>query len=508
MQRSFSKIIITFILIISIFINRKVLALTEYDYGKITVSNITAGDNVTPYKIINVNYDYLNDTPSEPTFTWVDEVRKYIESTTGTTNDYSAYLNIDLFVKSVEEKNDESDKFINQLAHKIADGTIIVEASKTTSWGYLTNLNNLSMGTYLLVFDSSYRKYIPQVASIVPTFNIENNTWQIINKEIEAKIKEVSISNKTKGVENRTSVSSADSINFVLTADIPKYNPYKLDKRYYLDVILSIGLKLENYNILVYGKNGDDKTLLGYNTYTIENIRPIDFSSTAFTLNFNYPEISAFDEIYVEYNVLLNKDESITAGQGNTIKAYLDYTDNSNNLISLENIFTIYTYEIETINTKMGDSGILLSGAEFTLSLDAEGKEPLNFIQNKDGIYYRSNEVNTTNLLKVNNEGKLTLVGLASGEYYLTQISAPANYNKLNEPVEVSISNSNEAFAVESSESIINSSNGKVNFYLIITGIALFISGFIFLVINYQNEEKELMEKVDVKTPKKRLKKA
>ena len=80
-----------------------------------------------------------------------------------------------------------------------------------------------------------------------------------------------------------------------------------------------------------------------------------------------------------------------------------------------------------------------MSGAKFTLSANANGDTPIEFV-GSNGTYCKatSDETGVTEI-EVDSNGLLTLSGLDAGTYYLTETKAPGGYNKLSAPILVEI---------------------------------------------------------------------
>ena len=104
-----------------------------------------------------------------------------------------------------------------------------------------------------------------------------------------------------------------------------------------------------------------------------------------------------------------------------------------------------------------------MPGAEFELS-KSSGGEALRFIaiSDNEGVYRLAKENeqgSSTTVLIVGGEhaangmkGKLRLVGLDAGTYYLKETKAPAGYNKISTPIEITIADSDYDGGVEVGE--------------------------------------------------------
>ena len=55
-------------------------AIQPMDTGTITINGLTtdAGTTVTAYKVIDVNFDHENQQPTEPVYTWTEEMADYL----------------------------------------------------------------------------------------------------------------------------------------------------------------------------------------------------------------------------------------------------------------------------------------------------------------------------------------------------------------------------------------------------------------------------------------------
>lgn len=93
----------------------------------------------------------------------------------------------------------------------------------------------------------------------------------------------------------------------------------------------------------------------------------------------------------------------------------------------------------------MDGQSAALAGAEFILSRNQDGSDPLSFVNNGDGKYVVADgdDRNTGAQLAVGASGdqlgKLEVGGLGKGEYWLKETKAPDGYNLLSSPVKITI---------------------------------------------------------------------
>ena len=128
-------------------------------------------------------------------------------------------------------------------------------------------------------------------------------------------------------------------------------------------------------------------------------------------------------------------DQAAIAGAGNTNTVTLKWQGEDGNDLTengLTKSETIYTYAIAL--KKVNDKGEALSGAKFELPFYVKETADTN------GAYiYAGTTAGTglTNQLTTPANGEITIKGVASGDYSITEVEAPNGYNKLTEDVTV-----------------------------------------------------------------------
>lgn len=446
-----------------------------WDAGDTEGNTVTA----TAYQVISVNYDYDVDVPKNPEFTWVDAVRPWVSS------GYSAYINgTDGFVTesfNTETVRAETMKaFADAMANAIRKGTISTQAAKTgTSSSDSLQLTDLDMGAYLILLEGGTKIYEPVFVSIVPTWNEGSSSWELNNLSQSATVKSQALTlTKTvydkdnlttpltedeyqagiAGTSKYAQVSIGDTVTYMLVANVPDYPANATATGYQISDDLPSGMTLNNASVQVYGMatgslNTEAGTLLtagtgeAYTLTTTDATRPgTGTTSVDFNLEFDYSKIKNYDKIRVVYTATANSNiyvvgqNSNTTGNQNT--AYLDYNNNPYEVTPIswknaEDTATVYTYGIKV--NKVDDEGQALSGAKFTLSANANGDTPIEFV-GSNGTYCKatSDETGVTEI-EVDSNGLLTLSGLDAGTYYLTETKAPGGYNKLSAPILVEI---------------------------------------------------------------------
>ena len=410
----------------------------------ITVSGLEAGVTAYLYQLTTVNYNYDADQPEDPQYVWVDELQDWISS------NFSSYINSDGSVSEDFNEDDISSSdatdFYSKLISAIKGGEISLTATASqTASGTATypvteeNANNeveftgLSMGTYLVLVENGYRVYTPVVVNLTPTYDEDTGTWSLEAVEAEADIKSTTPTiTKTFSDNTETSAdnySTADTvISFTIIADVPNYETDSLSTTYIIEDTLGGGLSLNRNTgyTKVYGITGSTETELSSSAYTLTT------SASKLTIEFNYDEISSYEQIKVTYSARFGSHSTLVLGSdGNTNTATLIYSNNpyvaSSTTTQDSDELTVYTYGLEILKVDKSDTSVVLEGAEFELQ-DSEGNTL--YFALEDGIYIvqPSNFEGVESTLVTDENGLITVYGLDEGTYYLTETKAPSDY--------------------------------------------------------------------------------
>lgn len=152
-------------------------------------------------------------------------------------------------------------------------------------------------------------------------------------------------------------------------------------------------------------------------------------------------------EFTVTYYAKVNKDAVVT----NNNKASLEYGNNPNDTTTTtpsEAKTNTYPLDIKKINKNT--SG-LLAGAKFSLytsAEDAKNGENAIKVSGSNGNYVVDPASSTTEFESVENDlggYNLRVNGLAEGTYYLVETKAPEGFNKLTDPIKVTITKTGDA---------------------------------------------------------------
>lgn len=414
--------------------------------------------SVTAYKVIQVDYQYPTgddnyEAPKDPEFFWVNEVAAWVRK------NYPAYIGTDNSVQDdFADANDAAIKdFFDVLAANVEElklaGTPMDVEDSTASL-------DTGMGGYLILVAGGTKIYSPVFVSLEAVY--KNGFWEIENKNVNVKAENLTINKYVKETDDGIKTEKAkagisDTVYFVLEADVPSYPNNAANKTYAISDILPSGMTLSNSSIAVEGCKDDGTDDVLNNTpenqiWTQDTQRPVtDTDQTTFTLHFVYDKIKSYDKIRVTYSAELN-NQAQTGPSGNMNKAYLDYSRDphaeTDFLLTAEDTTTTFTYGIQV--TKKGESSgegqeePFLTDAVFTLKKADTNEPEISFVNTGDGSYRvaDSTETGATELTVGTNgsmKGVLKLSGLDVGEYLLTEVQAPAGYNKLSAPISITI---------------------------------------------------------------------
>ena len=441
--------------------------------GTITVNGLETGVTVTAYGIMEENFDFSVQQPSNFQYLWREEMVSWVAENYP---DYIDQENMNAVTKAFSEATDaQIAEFYDKLAAAIKIGTVTLVYQPIVAESDSVIFDPVLTGNYMILVENGMRVYRPLTANVLHVW--KDTTWQIESAVVDAKASEPTITKTVAEDQKKDHYTLGDTIHYELSAVIPTYPDNAIAKQFVVSDKLPESLTLSADSIKVYGVNVGEEPVLLSDSYTKTSVRPAgeeDEKAVTFSLNFKYEKISDYASLKITYDAVLNK-AAVVGGDGNINQAYLDYNNNpyvDGSWKSDEDQVTVYTYGMEIAKVDE-DNEEPLTGASFYLYKDGE---KVKFI-NENGSYRvaMSNEGGMS-LLEVNEQGMLLLHGLDAGTYELEEEYAPDGYVKLQHPVTIVISDEDldgkveaEGEELEDGVMTVTVKNGK-GFTLPVTG--------------------------------------
>ena len=424
--------------------------------GSITINNAIEGQTYTIYKILDLesydgnNYSYKAESGWDAFITGAG--KSYLKTNE---NGYVEFVGTEAdmpaFAKSALKF--AKDNGLKKIASKTADAT------NTVTFG------TLSLGYYLI--DSSTGA-LCSLDTTRPTATVqEKNSVPTVDKTI------IDSNNTTK----KNSANIGDKVLFKTTIDVEKgaenYVLHdKMDAGLTFDSIYSVQAHQPSpvlgTDCILQTKNlGDDCTF--HLVFTQEYLNNLTDSH----------------EIDVVYGATVNENAKIN--YANTNQTWLTYGDNK----KISNVDETQTFSFGipvfkyTGLTKTG-----LADAQFKLYNDKACKDEVKLTKADDHTYRVDPSGNATMVSPI--DGKFNVNGLKAGTYYLKEMAAPKGYNKLANPIKVTIDNDGKITAdditttevgVENKSGTLLPSTGGMGTTLIyLAGIVLVVlSGYVLI---------------------------
>ena len=406
------------------------------------------GQTIKLYKLFDVtesgtteskNYAYTVNTETG----YKDAIKSALgTSFSGTTDEeYAAAV---LALKDTEGAvqkfaNDFTAEALTKNLSATANSGKIAEENKTSY-----TFNNLAAGYYLVYVTGG-----KEIQSSLVTVDADTNT---VNLKTEAP-------SITK-IADKETVSIGQVVKYTVTGSIPDTTGYA-EYVYKIHDELSTGLDFVNdaagtaleegattVTVAVAFGEGSTDASTAPTTATLDstNKRKMSLDLSAW-VKANQTNNKG-KEFTVTYYAKVNKDAIVTEKN----KAQLEYGNKPGDTTTTtpsEAKTPTYPLDIKKINKNT--SG-LLAGAKFSLyrtAQDAKGKTNAITVSGSNGSYVvdadSKNTVFESVATEVGNGYNLHLNGLAAGDYWLVETQAPEGFNKLTDPIKVTITKTGDA---------------------------------------------------------------
>ena len=342
------------------------------------------------------------------------------------------------FVKAVADQEATIQQFANDFTAKALTDNLgatktsgKIEESKTSY-----EFTGLDAGYYLVYVTGG-----KEIQSSLVTVDADTNT---VNLKTEAP----SITKKA----DKETAEIGQVVKYTVTGAIPDTTGYA-EYVYKIHDELSAGLDFVNdANGTALGTDATAvKVTVAFKDATDANTAPTEATLDSKNNKIMSLDLSAWvkanqtnkgKEFTVTYYAKVNKDAVVT----NNNKASLEYGNNPGDTTTTtpsEAKTNTYPLDIKKINKNT--SG-MLAGAKFSLyrsATDAENGENAITVTGSNGSYVvnadSKNTVFESVATEVGNGYNLHLNGLAAGDYWLVETQAPEGFNKLTDPIKVTI---------------------------------------------------------------------
>lgn len=310
-------------------------------------------------------------------------------------------------------------------------------------------LSNLAFGYYLVVPNpkgstpDDDHKNRGTDAMLV---NVNENTQTMQLKTVYPTV-DKKVQNGEGDGQNHASASVGDTLTFTLTSTVPDISEYTQGYQFSFVDTLSKGLTFNEGSVQV--KIGEEDVTSGctiVNPSTGNNVLTIHFGTEKGSLSDGkYDATGLFTNkagqaITVTYTATLNENAVVATDELNTVKVvYSNNPDTNGTGESGESKTHQYTFGFD-LNKTDGTNG--LAGAQFQLK---KGDDVIKLIAvaGQENTYRpaKADEMNSGAITEVTTPegGVIHFTGLAEGTYQLVETAAPEGYNKVTEPITVTI---------------------------------------------------------------------
>lgn len=378
--------------------------------GSITISNAAKGETYTIYKLFDATVS-ADNTSIAYTGTIPTSLSDYF------TADANGYISATGAAKDGENM---SDGLKAALQAWVADATKTADA---TSDGSALNFKGLEYGYYVVTTTQGNQAI--SVDSTMPNAIIVDKNSS-------------SPSNLTKTASSND-VFIGDTVTYTVSFKTSNYYGAGADAKkivsYTIEDTLPDFLSSVNVTSIIVDNDGSDTTTDDRTPLTAQ------FTDKKIVIKW-YDETEnkfLYDNgatVTITYTAVVT-DKAAIDGNGNTNKVTLTWTTEGseqpdpNNKIDTEE--TIYTYAIAL--KKVNNKGVALPNAEFEFPFYVKSDADAT-----DGAYiYAGTDPGTglTNRITTPDSGVIVVKGVKPGSYPITEVTAPAGYNKLTAPVTV-----------------------------------------------------------------------
>ena len=476
MKKTFKKLMAA-LLAVALLCAMAVPAFAADAPGSITINNAVSGKTYNVYRILDIATH--NDGYTGIVYKTNDKWSNFINSTDVKSKYFTAVGNDGVItVRDDLNADDAKALAVSAKAWLGAHTDITADATAITATSSTVNFTNLELGYYLVV-SSGWDEAVEVVCSLDTT----KPDVEINEKNGKPTIEKKIVDN---GDVDENTANIGDYVQFKLTVNVIDGKP----TNYVIHDKMSTGLTFVNTAehpvVVKVGTSILDTTQYSFNGTITDGC--------TFELKINDNILQPNDVVTVTYYGQVNSSAVINGD--NTNEAKLTYGTNGNSTCEKT---TTKVFGFKVFKHASTDKTTLLAGADFRLyKTVGETTYYAQFDSNGLLTGWATEATASGVTMTSNNTGALVLNGLDAGTYYLEETKAPDGYNKLINPVTVTISK--EGVVSPAENGIVYVSNnagatlpstggmGTTLFYVI--GGGLMVAAVVLLVTKKRMENK------------------
>ena len=387
--------------------------------GSITVDNPIAGQTYTAYKIFDVVYNdgktaysYTIDSGNE----WFSTVQTFATEAHGLT---LTQVNGSTTYNVTTTNAFSAPDFAAALKADVSGKT----GTTLTAQGNTVTASSLPLGYY---FVTSTNGALCNLTTTNPSVTIHDKNDVPFEKTDD----------------NTTSVEVGQTVNYTITGKVPDTTGFT-SYTYKITDTMSEGLTFQKNIVVTVGNTNVTNACTV--TYT-----PNETDVTGFELSIpvkNY-QTQVGAQIKVTYSAVVNEKAVAKIAKNKAVLKYSNDPTKDTTTDSQPQEETVYSSKIVIDKYETGKENTKLADAKFVLYKEVTAESATEATK----MYYKWNDTDkkvewvtdkaqaTTKV--TDNNGATSFDGLADGTYYLEETAAPAGYNLLTEPVEVTVNGS------------------------------------------------------------------
>lgn len=433
-----AKKIFAVLVVLALALSMVVPAAAAAKTAKINISNATAGQTYTIYKMADlVDYDLEAGTYSYKVAAgW----KSFFNDEQGITVDETDFI---LYANSITDPS----AFAAAAVKFAKDNSI--DAYDTKPVGAVDAPVEFDVEPGYYCIDST-------LGTKSAVYLTTNQNLTVLEKNSIPGITKTVYENSTQNYGLSNDASVGDTVNFKITVA----TGVGVDSLKIVDV-LSTGLKLNSDPVF------EDEN----ETAKLDVVKDDDGFTATIT---GHDDNTTID---IVYTAIVTPEAVVETGIENTAK--LIYGENDTVTPEVKTKTFTWTFNINKVDAN--DEGLV--GATFSIyatKADAEAKRnPLTFTTVAEGKYQYDKE-GTVTVIESDGEGNYKIDGVDSGNYYVREIEAPTGYNKTEEVFTATVTSDNkyntDALTVQVSDPIVKNYTGTVLPSTGATGTALFIT--------------------------------